>query len=366
MKILVLCKRFSTGKDSLLDRYGRLFNLPEGLAALGWEVEVMSIAYRMRRKAGGGLLAPRFEWKDFPLSPFGLCAYFKTLSRAGQYGPDIVWSSSDAPHAIIGDRVARSLGVPHVIDLYDDYESFGLTKIPGMRPAFRNACRRASAITVVSEVLAGIVSERISFARRIHHLPNGVAPFQSCLGRAGLLEFLGLPPGSRLVGAVGALDDGRGIGDLFDAFDILSAEMPDLHLVLVGKERGRSLLRRGPRIHRLGVVSHSLAMSILAALDVSVVCNRDGAFARSCHPMKLVEAISVQTPVVAAAVGEVRRLLASRPDSLFEPGDPVSLARRIAGHLRQPKALDPALAKRWDEVSKKLSDLLFEILLDKP
>lgn len=278
----------------------------------------------------------------------------------------ILSGRADAPHAIIGDRVARSLGVPHVIDLYDDYESFGLTKIPGMRPAFRNACRRASAITVVSEVLAGIVSERISFARRIHHLPNGVAPFQSCLGRAGLLEFLGLPPGSRLVGAVGALDDGRGIGDLFDAFDILSAEMPDLHLVLVGKERGRSLLRRGPRIHRLGVVSHSLAMSILAALDVSVVCNRDGAFARSCHPMKLVEAISVQTPVVAAAVGEVRRLLASRPDSLFEPGDPVSLARRIAGHLRQPKALDPALAKRWDEVSKKLSDLLFEILLDKP
>lgn len=358
MKVLFLCKRHSTGKDSLEDRYGRLFQLPAGLAELGAEVQVLSLSYRLAPRESEVSLAPNFKWQDFSLTPRGLGAYFRVIRAMRSEPPDVVYSSSDALQIALGDRVARNLAVPHVADLYDDYEAFGLTRFPGLKSALRRACIRADQLTVVSQSLREIVSRRGALMTRIHHLPNGVETAVQRVSRTALLARLNIPPSARLVGAVGALDESRGITDLFDAFGRLENDHPDLHLVLVGKETGRTLSRRGQRIHRLGSLSHADALDVVGALDVAVVCNRDGAFARACHPMKLVEAISMSVPVVAAAVGEVRRLLESRPDSLYPPGDSAVLASRIASHLATPRPLDPSLARTWGEICVDLHEIL--------
>lgn len=358
MRVLVLCKRYSTGKDSAGERYGRLFHLPAGLARNGWDVEVLSLSYRLRSVAFEGLSTPGFAWQDVALNPAGLLAYRRSLQRQQGAPPDVVWSSSDALHAVLGDRIARALRRPHVIDLYDDYEAFGMTRLPGMRQALRSACRRAAGLTVVSRTLIETCAARMAPLPAQHHLPNGVIAAPLPFDRAALLRRLGLGPGVRLVGAVGALDASRGIDDLFEAFEILAASHPEVHLLLVGREYGPTLARRHPRIHRLGVVPHAEALAILAALDVSVVCNRDGAFARACHPMKLVESAMVGTPVVAAAVGEVARLLDQRPESLYPPGDAAVLAAHVAGQLVSPRPPDPALARSWDDLSRDLGRVL--------
>lgn len=362
MRVLVLCKRFSTGKDSLADRYGRLFHLPEGLARHGWDVDVLSLSYR--RWSGGveAASAPRFAWRDFPVGPKGLLAYREAISGLEASPPDVVWSTSDALHAVIGARVASAFRVPHVVDLYDDYEAFGLTRIPGLRRGLRAACLSAAGVTVVSRTLMETLAQRMPGPIAQHHLPNGVMPLTVSGDKTALLSRLGLPHGARLVGTVGALDPERGIGDLFGSFEILARRFPDLHLVLVGREQGPSVSLRHPRIHRLGVLPHAEALAVIAALDVSVVCNRDGLFARACHPMKLVESAMVGTPVVAAAVGEVARLLQGRPDSLYRPGDLTGLAERIEAQLGSPKPLDPTLARQWDDLAEDLGRILVGVV----
>ncbi|WP_290592741.1 glycosyltransferase family 4 protein [Arenimonas sp. SCN 70-307] len=357
MKVLVLCKRYSTGRDSLGDRYGRLYNLPRELARLGWQVDVRSLSYRSRVAGEGWSSLAGFDWRDYAFSPVGLMAYRADVLDVIRR-PDIVWSSSDALHCVIGDRVASRLGVPHVVDLYDDYESFGLTRFPFLRGEMRAAFDRAAALTVVSRSLMEIVKERQRQGIRLIHVPNGVDEAPTIFGRDELLRRLGLASGVRLVGAVGALDPTRGIGDLFEAFFRLCDSYSDLHLVLAGRESGATRRVRHPRIHRLGQVPHQEARSVLAALDVSVVCNRDSRFARACHPMKLVESISAGVPVVAAEVGEVARVLRAWPECLYPSGDVPALVHRIAGQLGSPRRIDPTVVQSWAEVAVSLAAAL--------
>src|SRR5690606_38584229 len=175
----------------------------------------------------------------------------------------------------------RKLGVPHVVDLYDDYESFGLTQLPGLRRAFRAACVRADGLTVVSTTLMETLTSLHGRGIRQWHIPNGVSIGALPFDRTGLLERLGLPRDARLIGMVGALDPSRGVADLFNAFAKLAPAIPELHLVLAGRESGPTRDIRHPRIHRMGMLPHSEAMAVLAALDVSVVCNRDSRFSRA-------------------------------------------------------------------------------------
>jgi len=229
VRLLFLCKRYSTGKDSLADRYGRLFHLPAGLARQGWDVTVQSLSYRLQSAPGSGQLSPGFRWQDFPVSLGGIHAYRRALRQYWGSPPGLVWSGSDALHVVIGNRVARKLGVPHVVDLYDDYESFGLTQLPGLRRAFRAACVRADGLTVVSTTLMETLTSLHGRGIRQWHIPNGVSIGALPFDRTGLLERLGLPRDARLIGMVGALDPSRGVADLFNAFAKLAPAIPELH-----------------------------------------------------------------------------------------------------------------------------------------
>src|SRR5690606_28050444 len=162
-----------------------------------------------------------------------------------------------------------------------------------LRRAFRAACARAYGLTVVSATLMETLSSLHGDGIRQWHIPNGVSVGALPFDRAGLLARLGLPGDARLIGMVGALDRSRGVADLFDAFTRLAPIIPELHLVLAGRESGPTRDIRQPRIHRMGMLPHPEAIAVLAALDVSVVCNRDSRFSRACHPMKLIESAAV-------------------------------------------------------------------------
>lgn len=114
MRVLVLSKRQYTGKDLLDDRYGRLFELPAGLAALGHEVVAQVLSYRRRgssRRIDAGV-----DWRSTDLWP-SPNAYWGELSRTVEsFRPDVIWASSDAIHAVMGARLRHKFGIPLVID----------------------------------------------------------------------------------------------------------------------------------------------------------------------------------------------------------------------------------------------------------
>ncbi|WP_149195510.1 glycosyltransferase family 4 protein [Luteimonas suaedae] len=357
MRVLVLCKRQYTGKDLLDDRYGRLFELPVALAARGASVAVVATSYRTR----GALVREErgVRWRSVDALPWLPLITKMQHSEALAWRPNVIWASSDALHLVAGVRLAKRLGVPVILDLYDDYEAFGLTRSPGLRGALRRACSQAQALTAVSQSLADVLPGRGKVPPVIEVVCNGVPnDFAPVVQQTEARRMLGLPASGRLIGTAGALYASRGIADLFDAFRRLHARDSELRLVVAGP-RSHSVAKAIPQgAFDLGLLPHAQMPLLMRALDVGVVCNRDTAFGRSCHPQKLVEMVSCSLPFVAAEVGEAARLLSDEADKLYPPGDGAALAGRIASQLSDPRPAKMSLARTWDSIAEQLERAL--------
>lgn len=359
MRVLVLSKRQYTGKDLLDDRYGRLFELPAALAREGAAVRGLCLSYRRRRE---GLFlfenVPGLSWHSLNLVPGAgrlpsLC--YRTIE---DFRPDVIWASSDIPMICAAAWVGARTGVPVVADLYDNYESFGLSRLPGAVSALRLACRRAARITVVSHALGDYVGRSYGSAAPIDVLGNGVRTDLFHPGnRNDARAALGLPLGARLIGTGGALVRGRGIQDLLLAHARLAQQDPSLHLVLAGP-RDDSISRfHADRVIDLGILPHHQIGALFRALDVGVICNRDSAFGRYCFPLKLHEMQACGLPVVAAAVGDVSTYLRSQPGCLYMPGDVAGLAASLRAQVDDPKPLVVSSPPTWDAVARELGSI---------
>jgi glycosyltransferase involved in cell wall biosynthesis len=172
---------------------------------------------------------------------------------------------------------------------------------------------------------------------------------------------LGLPDGAMLVGTAGALSQTRGIKALFEAFDAMSRRDARLRLVLAGPLDGTVSLPVGDRVHYLGMLPATAVPTLLGALDVSVVCNRDSSFGRYCFPQKLYESLACGIPTVVARVGAMASLLQDHPRLLFEPDDPASLGAAIASQLADP-GLPGLPIPDWQAMGERLLEVIRETL----
>jgi len=361
MRVLVLCKRQYTGRDLLDDRFGRLFELPRALGTLGHQVGVVATSYR--RRGPVNLDSEGVRWRGVDALPWPCAVSRVWRDAADSLNPDVIVGSSDAIHLVAAARLGRMLRRPVILDLYDDYEAFSLTRIPGLSRLLRQACMRADAVLAVGSCLAGIAAQRGVDPARVHVLGNGVPRgFVPDATRVEARAHLGLPIDAPLVGTIGALDSSRGVEDLFAATRALQLQRPDLRMVLAGRLPFQLRSRLPAGSIDLGERSHTEVGLLLRALDVGVVCNRDTAFAHACHPMKLVEMAACGTPVVAADVGEVSVLLREDSHARYRPGDVGMLAERLAGQLDDPRPLPSGLALSWDELGERLHGVLDEVV----
>lgn len=370
MRVLVLTKRQYMGRDLLDDRYGRFRELPLALAQAGDRVEGLCLSYRRRdegpRADCSG--AAKVAWRSVNLHrllPVGAGSYWAAVDRLAASGrPDVVWAGSDVPHAVLGVRVARRLQAKLVIDLYDNFESYGLTRLPGMRAALGRAVRAADGVTCVSRPLASFVGERYRYAGPVEVIENAV-PGESFrpLDRDHARSVLGLPRDAVLIGTAGSLARSRGIEVLFEAFAQLSRERDNVHLVLAGSRDRGLTIPRGVRIHDLGMLAPDRVPWVLSALNVSVISNRESDFGSYCFPQKFHETVACGVPVVVAATGAMREILQNHPESLFQPEDATSLVVALRSQIDFPSPL-PIAAPTWQNLGHRLSGFLEQVCAD--
>lgn len=355
-------------KDLLDDRYGRFRELPLALACLGHSVSGICLSYRPRNEGDNidgtdDSLVHWYAlnlWRLLPVVSGNYWTTVDALAQSLQF--DLVLACSDALHVLIGVRVASRIGVPLVVDLYDNFESFGSTRWLGIAGAFRRAVIVAAGVICISRPLAGLVREGYGYQGPLEVIENAVPAhlFQPGDRKVSRLA-LGLPADGHFIGTAGALSSTRGIEVLFRAFEIIRAERADVHLVLAGPRDRLLVLPRGERVHDLGLLAPDRIPVVLSALDVSVICNRETDFGNYCFPQKFYESVACGVPVISAATGSLRELLAEWPDHLYVPGDAESLAARLRSQLTHPQQL-PFQTPTWYDLGIRMSAFLQKII----
>jgi glycosyltransferase involved in cell wall biosynthesis len=367
MRILVLTKRQYTNKDLLSDRYGRLYELPRELARLGHVVTGVCLSYRSREQGhlqGREIDQSPVEWHSWNLGRTvlpGLIRYLQKLDLVcREFQPDIILACSDALQIINGVRRAQQTGIPCVVDLYDNFESFTLTRLPGLLPLFKQAVRRAAGVICVSHPLQEYIESNYLPKGRVKTIGNGVTTglFRP-MNRNQCRQRFNLPLAGRLIGTGGTLGASRDTDTLFAGFEQLTAHDPELHLVLAGQPEPGTVLPAGRQVHYLGILASREMPFFFNSLDVGLICNRDNLFGRYCFPQKMAEMAACRIPLVAARVGEVATLLRNCPQSLYTAGDSASLIRAVSGQLKNPLPPDLVISS-WQELALLLEELLIQ------
>ena len=372
MKILVLTKRQYMGKDLLDDHFGRFRELPLGLARLGHEVRGVTLSYGRRPEGTfpdeDDSFGSSMTWTSFNLMNGCLPLIERYTRRALQisreFRPDIIWACSDAYHAIFGNWLAKRAQSRCVIDLYDNFEAFNASRLPGVLPLFRRAARAAHGVTTFSQRLADHVARRYMRSKPISVIENGVRPdLFYPRDRLECRQHLGLPQNAKIIGTAGALDTSRGIEALFESFELLSAKTSDLHLALAGPRPRGIRIPSGSRVHDLKELPHEDVPLFVNALDLAVICYRHSTQGEYSFPQKAYEIIACHVPLVAAAVGSMNELLRSHPDCLYKPKDSASLSNAIQRQLRVKTIIDTRVPS-WCDSAKQLSDFFQQIIRD--
>lgn len=348
MRVLVLSKRQYTGKDLIDDAFGRFHHLPLAVAALGHEVRGLCASYLPRPEGefealgeGGRLVWQGRNVRPFsPSSLYGWIAAARALTR--EFRPDVIWACSDAFHVILAAHLERRSGVPCVVDLCDNFESYGATHIPGVLPLFRAAVRGAAGVTCVSAALRDYVSARYGARGATLVLGNGVSGEFVPHARPECRRRFGLPADAKVIGTVGAIGSARGSDALFKAFSRLAKEEPRLHLLLAGRADRATTIPRHERIVYLGQLPLAEVPFVIGAMDVAVVCNKRSAFGDYCFPQKLYEIIACGVPPLVADTPGISALLHASPRHRFVPGDAESLhagVRELLARSEMPAIL---------------------------
>ncbi len=368
MKILAISKRQYTNLDLIDDKFGRIRELPIVMSQLGHEVSGICLSYRSRKE---GIYKDQkndasVKWYSLNLKRlfhFGANSYYSALNTIiGEKKPDLIWASSDALHIILGALIAWKFKIPFVADLYDNYESFQAIRLIGGKGVFRYALKHADGITCVSHPLAGFIRKTVEFEGPVHVIENAVV--QGAFyprNKLACRRQLGLPDEGFFIGTAGAISKSRGVEVLFDAFQSLVNKEPNIRLVFAGHcDKGLELPENN-RIHYLGVLPPDKVPVLLSALDIQVICNKDSTFGKYCFPQKFYEAVACQTPVVAAAVGSMPKLLEHYQDHLFEPGNARELEFVLQQRMQRPTSMH-LNAATWDARGLELESFFQEIL----
>ena len=183
--------------------------------------------------------------------------------------------------------------------------------------------------------------------------------------------------GQKIIGYIGRLYPMQGVDLLIEAMRYL----PDARLSIIGGgERDITRLKRlaagkkvEARVYFHGFVSPGMVSEKAKEADVMVICALDSGKRRYSAHTKLYEYMAMGKPIVAFDLPSIREEVIDNENALLaRPGDPVSLAEKIAYVLNNQNVAEKlsgnayALADQfsWEKRAARLSDFFYRVYAD--
>lgn len=353
--------------DVIEDRYARAYEQPFQLSELGNEVLGVCLSYRpciTRDELHTGNRS-QMRWVGYSsgIARVGIFFYpFKLLKIAKKFSPDLIVSSSDCIHIVLGKWLANKISCKFSADLYDDYESFGLAKIPFLKYFYRMALKQACAISCVSSSLTNYVRSWNKKTNWIAALPSTIdKSIFYTRNRDQMRENFNLPKDKTIIGTAGGLTKEKGIEAVYKATLTCLDENPNIHFVIAGSIDRNCPPPTHERIHYLGKLPHHKVAELFCALDVGIVYLRNTTYGRLSFPQKAYEMASCKIPMVVADVGDMSILFSKEKNELYTADDPVDLAFTIQRQIEHP-CIPNLDIEDWREHGKKLNQLYLDAL----
>jgi glycosyltransferase involved in cell wall biosynthesis len=357
LRILYLAKRRYTNKDTLTERFGRVYQLPLHWASSNHQVELALLDYHSLKS--DQVTQDGFTTYSLPiLDPLSLLR-LKRVSRALQ--PDVIIASGDCLVGLIGYHVSRSTGARFAFDVYDDYSTFGSYRAFLGWNALDFLLNRAELVLYASRSLADQHSARSKWVLA----PNGVATDAFRPGNISAarkkLELEG--NADKLVGYFGSMEPDRGVDDLIVAVGQLHAIDSTIRLLLCGILRP-DMQPLPPWVNYRGVVPHLAMPDYLNACDVLALPYRRSQMMDMGASCKTAEYLLCERPLVATNTPNFTSNFPVQAEELelamCRPKDPNDLARVITLQLNERRICSRPENHTWPIIATNALNQLLE------
>ena len=248
-----------------------------------------------------------------------------------QTNPDLVHIHGYSELSLPAHVVARACGIARIMHVHGDVD-------PELPPGYRRHLATTENVFAVSESVRRSIEDVAGRELPITILPNGIDGLP-----AGYVESGPAQPPTILM--VGRLERTKGFLDGLDAVARLGAQVPDAHVLIIGRgEDEARLVQRAKRLglaERLRIVPHlpheECLQQMAQASVVLVPATRTEGFS-----LVAAEAGLCGRPVVATRTGGLSETVVDGvTGTLVDPGDTASMARALADYLT-----DENLARR--------------------
>lgn len=358
MNILILCKRHYTNKDLINDKFGRLFHFPRHWVNYGHPVTVIAMDYR--NLPISSITIENILFHSIPFPSFFVNFLLKTLKLARNSSPDIIIASGDSHIGFFGLCLARHMNIPFVFDLYHHYADFGTNKIPGMKPMYYHALRKADLVVCDSRPLETIVSKYNKHTKIAAQGTDNT--LFNPLDKVACKKALNLDISSSYIGYTGAIDnrfDQKLILTLLNSKDL---PLQNIKLLIAGPNLSNFDLNH-QRIVYLGKLPQDQVPLVIGASEVMLIPYQDTPLAQTCNPCKLSEYIACERPIVASAISNIADYLPRSNHLLYKPGNTNEFFRSLLQQLRLPITEDISAALGWDTIAMHYLSWLKEVTL---
>jgi len=322
----------------------QLVQLAKGLPRDEFEVHVCTLER-------AGALAADLQAAGIPLHVVGQpwtfdpFTFWKLRQYIRQLKPDLVQTWTFVANTY-GRLAARSADVGTIVATQ---RSADPAEAERQKWVDRWLARRTDAIVVNGRAVQALQIAQGIAPSKLRLIPDGVEPAApSPTTHADLLAEFGLPPGAKLIGAVGRLCHQKRLKDLIWATDLIKVIRDDVHLLIIGEgtqrrnlERFRDNCRIRDKAHFLG--ERADIPRLMPHFELLwLASDFEGV------PNVVLEAMACGLPIVATDIEGNRELVTHGQNGFLVPlGDRAGLGR-CANKILQ----DAALRQRLGEASR--------------